>query len=41
MIAKFVGKYRGAPQGTWMPGGGIKILGIYFLFETKFYISSV
>ena len=31
MTAKIDGKHRGAPVGTWKPGGGIEVSRIYFL----------
>ena len=40
MIVKIDGKYRGAPEGTGVPGGGIEIPCFYFLYWAKFFNKS-
>lgn len=41
MIARIDGKRRGAPEESWVPGGGTEIPCIFFLYGVKLRKSSV
>ena len=37
ITTKITGKHRRAPEGTWVPGGGIEIPCTYFLYGAKIH----
>ena len=41
LIVKIEVKHRSAPEGTWVPIGGIQISCFYFLYGVKFHKSSL